>query len=186
MVVSGEVLHAAGSAAGYVAFELSSLSTGQYTPVACSVPAAWNLSPALGSITESGLYTAPSSVASTQTVTVTGTDADDATHTASTTLTLWPGLLVTLTAAAPAPYTLGASATFNLSVTNFAGTPQPGVSVSFASTGANVRNSTASSDSSGHASFTYTGAQTGQDLIQATAHSGAMGVVSNLLSVAWG
>jgi len=50
----------------------------------------WSLSPNAGSISNSGLYTAPSTIASQQTVTVTATSAADVTKTASATVTLTP------------------------------------------------------------------------------------------------
>jgi O-glycosyl hydrolase len=55
---------------------------------------AWSLSPALGSISAAGLYTAPSSVASAQTVSVTAISAADPTKTASTSLSLVPPVAV--------------------------------------------------------------------------------------------
>jgi glucose/arabinose dehydrogenase len=48
----------------------------------------WSLAPALGTITTGGLYTAPSSIAATQTVTVTATSTADVTKSSSATVTL--------------------------------------------------------------------------------------------------
>ncbi len=50
----------------------------------------WSLSPSVGSISGTGLYTAPSSIASQQTVTVTATSVADKTKTATATITLNP------------------------------------------------------------------------------------------------
>jgi hypothetical protein len=61
----------------------------------------------------------------------------------------------------------------------------PGVNLTFHVTGANVRSATALTNSAGQASFTYTSAAAGSDLVQASAGSGSMSVVSNLLSVSW-
>ena len=48
----------------------------------------WSLSPAVGTISSSGLYTAPGVIASAQTVTVTATSVADATKSASATVSL--------------------------------------------------------------------------------------------------
>jgi hypothetical protein len=48
----------------------------------------WYISPAVGTITSTGLYTAPTSVSTTQTVTVTATSIEDPTKTASATVTV--------------------------------------------------------------------------------------------------
>jgi hypothetical protein len=50
----------------------------------------WAITPATGSISATGLYTAPLSVSTTQTVTVTATSAADNTKSASATVTLNP------------------------------------------------------------------------------------------------
>jgi GH35 family endo-1,4-beta-xylanase len=48
----------------------------------------WSLSPAIGSISSTGVYTAPATIASSQTVTVTATSIADSTQTASATVSL--------------------------------------------------------------------------------------------------
>jgi hypothetical protein len=50
----------------------------------------WSISPAVGSISSSGLYSAPATVTSTQSLTVTATSAADSTQSASATITLNP------------------------------------------------------------------------------------------------
>ena len=50
----------------------------------------WSIAPNTGSISAAGLYTAPSSIASSQTVTVTATSVADVTKSASATVTLNP------------------------------------------------------------------------------------------------
>ena len=77
----------------------------------------WSLSPIVGSITPAGLYTAPASIASTQTVTVTATSVADPTKSATATVTLNPPVNVTV---APASVTLTQSQTqtFSATVTN--------------------------------------------------------------------
>ena len=52
--------------------------------------AVWSISPAVGSISSSGLYTAPASITLAQTVTVTATSSADSTKKATATVTLQP------------------------------------------------------------------------------------------------
>jgi len=52
------------------------------------VAANWSVSPAIGTISTAGLYTAPASIAASQTVTITATDRNNAAHVASAVLTL--------------------------------------------------------------------------------------------------
>jgi ubiquitin C-terminal hydrolase len=77
----------------------------------------WSLSPLVGSITAAGLYTAPASIASSQTVTVTATSVADPTKSATATVTLNPPVSVTVT---PTSVTLTQSQTqsFSATVTN--------------------------------------------------------------------
>jgi len=58
----------------------------------------WSISPVVGKISTTGLYTAPSSISATQAVTATGTSAADSTKTASAKITLLPDLAVGRTA----------------------------------------------------------------------------------------
>jgi len=53
---------------------------------ASNAPVTWSISPSVGSISSTGLYTPPASVATEQTVTVTATSADNQTATATITL----------------------------------------------------------------------------------------------------
>lgn len=94
--------------------------TVQFTPTVSNSTNAnvtWSLSPAIGTISSSGLYTAPSLIASSQTVTVTATSTADNTQTASATISLVPAVSVSLT---PATATLSAGQTtqFTPTVTN--------------------------------------------------------------------
>jgi hypothetical protein len=50
----------------------------------------WSLNPPVGTISTSGLYTAPASITSQQTITITATSAADATKTATAVVTLTP------------------------------------------------------------------------------------------------
>ena len=79
----------------------------------------WSISPLVGGITSAGLYTAPASIASSQTVTVTATSVADPTKSATATVTLRPPAPVSLTVT-PASVTLAPSQTqiFSATVTN--------------------------------------------------------------------
>ena len=59
----------------------------------------WAISPSVGTISSTGLYTAPSPVATQQTVTVTATSAQDSTRTSTATITLNPPVSVSVTPA---------------------------------------------------------------------------------------
>jgi RHS repeat-associated protein len=72
----------------------------------------WNLSPAnAGSISSSGLYTAPSPIAAQQTVTVTATSQADNTKLGTATITLLPRQTPVLAWPAPAPIAYGTALT---------------------------------------------------------------------------
>lgn len=78
----------------------------------------WSISPAgVGSINSSGLYTAPFTISSQQTVTVTAKSQADGTTQGSATITLYPPIVVSVS---PATATLYANQTeqFSASVTN--------------------------------------------------------------------
>ncbi len=64
---------------------------------ATNLAVTWTVSPNVGSISSSGVYTAPASVASSQVVTVTATSVADPTKSASGTLTLSPPVSVSVT-----------------------------------------------------------------------------------------
>ncbi len=70
---------------------LSPAQTQQFTAAvsgAANASVTWTLNPAVGSISAAGLYTAPSSIPSSQTVTVTASSVADPTKTASATIAL--------------------------------------------------------------------------------------------------
>ncbi len=79
----------------------------------------WSISPQTGTIDQNGFYNAPSSVASTQTVTVTATSSADATvsGTAKITLTANPVVSINITPAT-ATLTSGQTQQFSASVSN--------------------------------------------------------------------
>lgn len=72
---------------------LSASQTQQFTGTvngAGNTSVTWSINPNVGSVSASGLYSAPAFVAATQTVTVTATSVADATKSASATVTLTP------------------------------------------------------------------------------------------------
>jgi hypothetical protein len=77
---------------------LSSNQTQQFTATVTNTSntaVTWSLSPTVGSISSTGLYTAPASIGSQQTVTVTATSAADSTKSASAIITLTPPAVAT-------------------------------------------------------------------------------------------
>ena len=89
---------------------LSPLQTQQFTASvtgSSNSGVSWSISPAVGAVSAGGLYTAPSSITSSQTVTVTATSAADSTKTASATVTVTPATLpctVCISAGRTSPY----------------------------------------------------------------------------------
>jgi hypothetical protein len=84
--------------------------TQQFTPTltgTINTRVAWTLSPSIGTVDGNGVYTAPATISSAQTVTVTATSAADTTKSASATVNLIP-VAVSL---GPATVTMGASQT---------------------------------------------------------------------------
>ena len=76
----------------------------------------WQINPSTGSVAVGGLYTAPSSIATQQTVTVTATSVADITKSASATITLSPPSPPTITQQPQsATVVVGQSATFTVS-----------------------------------------------------------------------
>jgi hypothetical protein len=178
----GTLLHVSAGAAGYAVYQIPGVTPTQFGLTgACVNPVTWTLNPpTLGTLSASGLYTAPASVIGGQTAAVTATNQVDTTETASATVNLSQALTLTLTASTPGPYVLADTVSFVVTAANPAG-PVSGVSVSFAVTGANPRTVTAVTDSNGHATLSYAGTARGMDTIQGS--SG--GSISNSLSILW-
>jgi len=80
----------------------ASLSSAQSLQLSATVAGAtnsnvtWTMSPQLGSLSSSGLYTAPSTISTAQTIVVTATSVADPTKSASATITLVPAKSVAL------------------------------------------------------------------------------------------
>lgn len=84
-------------------------------------PANWSLSPAVGTINASGLYTAPATVVSTQTITVKAVSQSNTAITATSTITLEPRLSQSLTAPLGLTATAVSSSEIDLSWTAASG-----------------------------------------------------------------
>jgi hypothetical protein len=98
----------------------------------------WSLRPALGSISPTGLYTAPATVTAAQTVTITATSAANSTEVASAIVSLAPSTIqAPLYVAASTPITFstiqGSSTTSSLPVT-LQNTGSPGTSLNWSAT----------------------------------------------------
>ncbi len=105
----------------------------------CSAAVTWTMSSgSQGTLTSSGLYTAPLTVTTQQTVTVTATSQTNGTTIGSAVVTLLPpSPPVTLAAAAQSPYPIGSSESFVATLQDPYGTPEPGMAVTFTINGAN-------------------------------------------------
>jgi len=153
----------------------------------CSNSVAWSMpAGAPGALTSSGLYTAPDSITTTQTVTITATNQASGTTMGSSVVTLLPPPLpITLAAAVQPPYITGNSQAFTATLKDQYGNPQIGVAVTFSVNGANNDLGSVTTDGSGVASYTYNGANSGNDTIQATAVFDGQLMTSNGVSVSW-
>ena len=157
------------------------------TTVACNTSVLWTMSSgAQGTLTSSGLYTAPSSIATQQTVTITATNLTNGSTIGSAAVLLQPPPSpVTLVASAQSPYTTGTSQPFTATLLDQNGAPESGVAVTFTVAGANSNIGSGVTGGNGVASYAYTGANTGNDTIRATAVVNGQAVTSNSVSASW-
>jgi YD repeat-containing protein len=153
----------------------------------CSSGVSWTLQQgAPGTLTPTGLYTAPTSFTTQQTVTVTATSQANGTAIGSAAVTLLPPPPpITLAAATQPPYAIGSTQTFVVSLKDQSGTPEPGVVVTFAVSGANSSFGSGTTDINGNTSYAYMGANSGNDTIQATAVVNGVLLTSNSVSATW-
>ncbi len=153
----------------------------------CNTTLSWSIpSGAPGSLTSNGLYTAPLSVTTQQTVAVTASSQPGGTIIGSAVVTLLPQPPpIALSASAQPPYTTGSTQGFTATLLNQDGSPEVGVDVTFAVVGANSNTASATTNLNGIATFTYNGANTGNDTIQATAVVGGQIFTSQSVSVSW-
>jgi RHS repeat-associated protein len=164
----------------------------QFTAVpvsTCKNSFAWSISPAgAGTITSSGLYTAPSSIATEQTVTITAVPPAGTANATVATVVLLPDTAqstLVLTASAASPYTTGSTQTYVATRTDPIGNSEAGLPVIFTVSGANPGTHEAVTDTSGLATFTYSGTNSGSDTILASSASGGTTVVSNSVVATW-
>jgi YD repeat-containing protein len=153
---------------------------------ACGAAIAWSMpSGAQGTLSTSGLYTAPTNITTLQTVTVTATNQATGTVIGSGIVTLMPPPTLTLAAAAQPPYVTGSSQGFVVILKDAIGTPQSGMAVTFTVTGVNNNLGIITTDSNGIASYAYIGSNSGSDTVQATAIVNGQQLTSNSVSVSW-
>ena len=95
------------------------------------------------------------------------------------------GSQLSLSPVSSGPDVVGTTQTLTATLLDRFGNPVAGVAVSFAVTGANPGSGSGTTDAAGTASFTYSGASSGVDSVQATAANGITSVVSNTAQVTW-
>ncbi|MGD0470655.1 MAG: DUF2341 domain-containing protein [Terriglobales bacterium] len=156
-------------------------------PATCDATITWSLpagSP--GTLTAGGLYTAPSAISTQQSVTVSATSQSNNSSLGSAQVTLLPAPRpLTLVASSPSPYQVGATHSFTATLLDLQNNPLSGVAINFTVAGPNESVGAATTNASGTASFTYTGANSGTDTVQATASVDGSLIASNSLTAAW-
>src|SRR6266404_7662010 len=90
-----------------------------------------------------------------------------------------------LTPVSPASLATGQTQTFTVQVIDATGAAIPNVTILLLVSGANTRQLTATTDSTGHATFNYTGTNAGTDNVQASATISGLGEYSNTASMTW-
>jgi RHS repeat-associated protein len=96
-----------------------------------------------------------------------------------------PSGSLTLSPTNPSALATGQTQTFTATVTDATGAGVPNATVALNVGGANQRQLTANTDSTGHATFQYTGTNAGADSIQASANVSGMGTFSNQIGMTW-
>ena len=97
----------------------------------------------------------------------------------------YQGATLTLSPPTAGPDVVGTTQTLTATFLDQSGSPIAGQSIDFSITGANPQTGTATTNSSGVASFTYTGTADGSDTVQATFTSGTLQIQSNTATVGW-
>jgi RHS repeat-associated protein len=160
----------------------------QFTvPGTCDATITWSVpagSP--GTLTSSGLYTAPSPISSQQSITVSAISQSTGSSLGSAQITLQttPQPL-NLVASSSSPYQVGSVQSFTATLLDPQGNPQIGVTVNFTVAGVNATVGSVTTSSSGTASFTYTGSNSGSDTVQAAASVNGALLTSNSVTAAW-
>jgi YD repeat-containing protein len=96
-----------------------------------------------------------------------------------------PSGTLTLTPTTPSSLATGQSQTFTVLVMDASGAVVSNASIALNVSGANQRQLTATTDSTGHATFQYTGTNAGTDSVQVTANISGMGAYSNAVNMTW-
>ena len=170
------------------AVNLYGLQSQQFaTTDSCNTAVTWSMpSGAPGTLSSNGIYTAPVNISTQQTVTISATNQANAATIGSAVVTLLPPPPpIALVAVVQPPYFMGTFQMFTATVKDEYGTPEPDVPVTFFVTGTNNNLGSRTTDASGVASYSYNGANSGSDTIQATAAVNGQLSESNSLSVSW-
>jgi RHS repeat-associated protein len=147
-------------------------------------------SPAFFASVSSPNTTAAFSAAGVYTLALTATNGE-ATVSANTTITVNPasntppGASIVLTPASAGPILTGTAQQLQATVTNNTGGAIANTSVTFTVTGPNGTSGAATTNSSGVATFSYTGTKIGVDAVVATATVGELPLTSNTSMISW-
>ncbi len=87
-------------------------------PGMAAVPVNWTINPQVGSISNSGVYTAPGKITTQQAVTITATLRSDSTKSASSGVALYPPVAVAISPGTPVTLTAGQTLRFSQTVYN--------------------------------------------------------------------
>src|SRR6185437_9095656 len=121
-----------------------------------------------------------------QSVLITATDtASQASGSAVVTLLPVANPTLAIAASIQPPYVVGATQQFTAILKNRDGTAVANTDVTFTVAGANPISGTGTTDSTGKTVFSYTGANSGTDTIQASAQADGVQVQSNQLTAPW-
>jgi RHS repeat-associated protein len=92
---------------------------------------------------------------------------------------------LSLSPTSPASQTAGQMQSFTATVTDASGAALQNSNVDLVVTGANQRQVSTTTDSTGHATLQYTGTNAGTDTVQASAVVSGMGAYSNVVNMTW-
>lgn len=96
-----------------------------------------------------------------------------------------PSPTLTLVASAPDPYVAGSTQALQATLRDSAGNPLASTAITFTVTGPNARSGSNTTNTSGVATYSYTGATAGSDRAQAMATVSGSPVQSNVVSLRW-
>jgi RHS repeat-associated protein len=141
-----------------------------------------------GILTSGGVYTAPASISTQETVAISASKLGSGESTGTSFVTLLPAPLTPILTLAPTvqlPYVVGATQKFTATLMNQSGTPIGGETITFAVIGDNSNSGRSTTDANGIATYTYKGVNSGNDTIQASANPWGKQIVSNVFSATW-